>query len=1035
MCANEVTNQLLSSNYIDAIKKKNPAQLKQLIKDGLIIDNKDGTYSAGSPTFKISDEVKAENMDKGLKVQSADAPVETPKAPVVSLEENEVLQKQKLEQYKQEYAEIYSKDKDLLKSDISDVVYSKEAEAIKANIENLAKSSADNRIITKDRFMRECANEEETQKFQDIFKAKLQKYMKPENAEYVRNAFNEATHQAYKENRVRKGVEATQEEILFVAQREALDEAVKLEDDALGRMANKMIQDRHLNKAHNTFTEYDEKINKAAQEGDTEKVNKLKEQGAKKIEKAKKAEAKDVEENKEKLVEYMAEAKLNREIAQERVKNRVIHWDKDDSWQEDDNNKSLNGKQRKYIKDNPDTFCDVVEEGGDFIVKGKQYKFNSEKFKDYFMALSNENELDNLKDGKDEYNNADYMMSIKNSKRGVDVEKFNKMKEQLIAQHPELADPEKLDEYLKNHVRLQHQMQEGIDAKYGDRNFLGNCAKLCGIDKEKDNTNLMRFVHVLKEGGKGAVAGFAMGCLMEGFACTKLVNGKYDNILKYSQEVVCNYKQAYSQQVDINWSASKQVHWEQPWQQEWSQKWEQKWQQDFQQDWEQNFSQDWTEEYQQQWKQDWQQKWEQKYKQEWTQDYQDHWKENFSQDWTDHYTASGSNKVTDTFTSEVWDGDYQVGGQTTVHDRDVPWTHEGDVSGTYNGTASGTYNGTASGTYNGTASGTATGTAEGTYNGTASGTYNGTASGTYNGTASGTATGTATGTASGVASGDVTVEASGTERVTVEGEVEGQTKGTAEGEVRDQGTTSARHKFDLGVPVAMAISGAISGVIKGVFTMKNVKDNGCRPETAARLKVTERNANKPEIKPIEPIKIEPVKLDIKPSELPIPEKIEIPKPQTYKGTTNNKVEEWDLNKHGKYWNQMAALYETTDGKPLTFKQAMEIVHFYNNAYDKKHSVNGLPNGGKIDLTLFDESGLTDKYKRRAEVGKFEKVTHDPKKPFVQTKYNPNTGKWEATVFNGKGEVIGSGSDKNKENAKTGAVTNAGVDSRFVIWEE
>jgi len=206
MCANEVTNQLLSSNYIDAIKKKNPAQLKQLIKDGLIIDNKDGTYSAGSPTFKISDEVKAENMDKGLKVQSADAPVETPKAPVVSLEENEVLQKQKLEQYKKEYAEIYSKDKDLLKGDISDVVYSKEAEAIKANIENLAKSSADNRIITKDRFMRECANEEETQKFQDIFKAKLEKYMKPENAEYVRNAFNEATHQAYKENRVRKGV-------------------------------------------------------------------------------------------------------------------------------------------------------------------------------------------------------------------------------------------------------------------------------------------------------------------------------------------------------------------------------------------------------------------------------------------------------------------------------------------------------------------------------------------------------------------------------------------------------------------------------------------------------------------------------------------------------------------------------------------------------------------------------------------------------------------------------------------------------------
>ena len=923
MCANEVTTQLLSSKYIDAVKKRNPAQFKQLIKDGLIIDNKDGTYSAAS-TFQVSESLKAENMDKGLKVQSADAPVETPKAPTVSLEENEVLQKQKLEQYKKEYAELYSKDKDLLKGDIADVVYSKESEAIKANIENMAKSSDDNRIITKDRFMRECANDEETKKFQDIFKAKLEKYTKPENAAYVRNAFNEATHQAYKENRMRKGVEATQEEILFVAQREALDEAVKLEDEALGRMASKMIQDRHLNKAHNTFIEYDEKISKAAQEGDTEKVAKLKEEAAKKISKAKNAETKDLEDKQEKLVEYMAEAKLDREIAQERVKNRVIHWDKDDTWQEDDNNKSLNGKQRKYIKDNPDLFCDVVEEGGDFMVKGKQYKFSSDKFKNYFMGLSNENELDNLKNGKDEYNNADYMMSIKNSKRGVDVEKFNKMKEELIAQHPELADPEKLDEYLKNHVRLQHQMQEGIDAKYGDRNFLGNCAKLCGIDKEKDKTKLMRFVHVLKEGGKGAVGGFAMGCMMEGFACTKLVNGKYDNILKYSQEVVCNYKQAYSQQVDVNWTASKDV------------------------DWTASKDVDWT------------------------------------QDWSQDYHTGGTNTVTDTFTSEVWDGDYQVGGQTTYHDRDIPWSYDGTATGT----------------------------------------------------ASGTTTVGASGTTTVEASGTTTVTASGTETVTVEGEVEGQTRGTAEGEVRDQGTTSARHKFDLGVPVAMAISGGISGIIKGLFSMKNVKDNGWRSETAARLKVTERNTNKPERKPIELTQIEPAKIEVK-AELPKPDKIkiEIPKPETYTGRTNNRVEEWDLNKHGQYWNQMAALYETTDGKPLSYKQAMEIVHFYNNAYDKKNSVNGLPNGGKIDLTLFDESDLTDKYKRRAEVGKFAKVTHDPKKPFVQTKYNPNTGKWEATVYNGKGEVIGSGEDKNKENAKTGAVTNAGVDSRFVIWDE
>ena len=59
--------------------------------------------------------------------------------------------------------------------------------------------------------------------------------------------------------------------------------------------------------------------------------------------------------------------------------------------------------------------------------------------------------------------------------------------------------------------------------------------------------------------------------------------------------------------------------------------------------------------------------------------------------------------------------------------------------------------------------------------------------------------------------------------VVVEGEVEGGGTVTAEGEVEARGTTSARHKFDMSVPVGMAISGGITGAIQGLFTMKNVK--------------------------------------------------------------------------------------------------------------------------------------------------------------------------------------------------------------------
>jgi hypothetical protein len=96
--------------------------------------------------------------------------------------------------------------------------------------------------------------------------------------------------------------------------------------------------------------------------------------------------------------------------------------------------------------------------------------------------------------------------------------------------------------------------------KQKDRFFQGKCAKICGLDKEYDKTNLMRAGHVAKQAFKGALAGFAGGCLMEGFACTKIVNSDYADIIKYSQDVAYQYKQAYSQNVTVSGS----VQYEQP---------------------------------------------------------------------------------------------------------------------------------------------------------------------------------------------------------------------------------------------------------------------------------------------------------------------------------------------------------------------------------------------------------------------------------------------------------------------------------------
>lgn len=943
MCA----NQIVPNEYIAKIK---PEQLEALVKNGTFTKNADGTYTSNVPIGNAQ-AVKADNQVKGLAVESADArkAIQTPEQPKIALADNDMLQKQKLEQYKKEYTELYKKDPSILKTDIADVVYAKEKEQIAASLENGAKS-VDGRIMLKDRYMKEFATEAETEKFKQALNKKLAYYSDPKNAELARLKYNEAFHETHKENYIRNKEEMTPAEIKLIAHREALDETVKLEDSTYSRMANSLIQNRHLNHAINTTEEYQKKYEEAIAKGDTEKTAKIKEKAAKELVKAKQEEIKDIENNKEDLINYMAEAKLNRELAEERVKNRVIHWDKDGTWKEDDNNKALTKEMRNYVMENPDLFCEEAKEGekGDFSQNGKSYKFSSQKFKDYFVGISNENEIDTT-DEQDPYNNADYMTSIKNRKRGMDHAKLQEYENELIKQYPEYANPETRAEFLRKNpdieMKLGHMTAKD---KQKDRFFQGKCAKICGLDKEYDKTNLMRAGHVAKQAFKGALAGFAGGCLMEGFACTKIVNSDYADIIKYSQDVAYQYKQAYSQNVTVSGS----VQYEQP------------------------------------------------------------------------VTVEGYAKYKD---AVVIDEDIPYHTEVTV---DGYTPYEGDVNWHANGetTSSVVNNYWENGEL---VDSTKTNIIEPWE---ASGTehYSGEAYFKKTVGVDGTVHFERTVPVEGEVYYKQTVNAKGEvqfeKTVVVEGEVQGEGTVTAEGEVEAKGTTSGRHKFDMSVPIGMAISGGITGAIQGLFTMKNVKYHGGTPEVAARQKILDR---KPGPEPIEPPPVQIPIPEITPPEI---QPISIPQPK-YKGTTEHKVEMWDLNKHGQYWNQMAALYETKDGKPLNYKQAMEIVHFYNDAYNKAHSLNGLPNGGKIDLGLFDTSeDLTAKYQRRKEIGQFQKITKK-EKTFVQTKFNPLTGKWEAIVRTTDGKEIGRGENVDKTKAQSNAITEAGVEARNVEWED
>lgn len=951
MCA----NQIVPNEYIAKIK---PEQLEALVKNGTFTKNADGTYTSNVPIGN-AEAVKADNEVKGLAVESAQArnAIQNTEQPKIALADNDMLQKQKLEKYKRDYAELYKKDPSILKSDIADVVYAKEKEEIAASLENGAKS-VDGRIFLKDRYMREFASKEETEKFKNILNKKIAYYTDPKNAELARLKYNEAVHETHKENYIRNQEQMSDAEIHFLAHREALDETVKLEDSTYSKMANSLIQNRHLNHAINTTEEYQKKYEEALAKGDTDKAAKIKEKAAKELVKAKKEEIKDIENNKEDLIEYMAEAKLNRELAEERVKNRVLHWDKDGSWKEDDNNKALTKEMREFVKENTALFADEVQAGeqGDFTQNGKSYKFNSQKFKDYFVGISNENEID-TSDEQDPYNKADYMTSIKNRKRGMDHAKMQEYENELIKQYPEYANPETRAEFLRKNpdieMKLGHMTAKD---KQKDRFFQGKCAKICGLDKEYDKTNLKRLGYVAKETFKGAFGGFAGGCLLEGYACSKIVNTPYANIIKYSKDVVFQYKQAYSQNLHVN----ETIGYEQPVTVEGYAKY--------------NdvvvIDEDIP------------------YHTEVTVDGYTPYSGSGSKDWS----ASGTVQSNDQFVSQHWDGDYLMGEQTTTVVKDIPWEANGTVNYDYSGEA---YFKKTVGV-DGTVHFERTVPVEGEV-------Y-------YKQTVN--------------AKGEVQFE----KTYVVKGEVSGEEKRTVEGEVEDRGITSGRHKFDINAPIGMAIAGATTKAVQALFTMKKVKYHGGTPEVAARQKILERST-KPD-----PIAPTPIQIPI--PEITPPEIQPIPTPQPkFKGTTEHKVEMWDLNKHGQYWNQMAALYETKDGKPLNYKQAMEIVHFYNDAYDKAHTLNGLPNGGKIDLGLFDmNEELTAKYQRRKEIGKFEKIARK-ETTFVQTKYNKLTGKWEAIVRTTDGKEIGRGENVDKTKAQSNAITQAGVEPRNVEWED
>ncbi len=753
------------------------------------------------------DAIKTENKDKGLTVESTVVSQTAQEAKAkaarntVPLEDNSALQKQKLEQYKKEYAELYNKDKALLKEDTVDVLYAKDKYVMEEAMKKMRESS-DGRVALADRYLKEFASPEDTAKFAETYAKYLEKY---QDKEVARQNFNtEFDLQDDDEGYVRPGTTITDEQIRMVAHRKALLESVNIGNDDIDKMASKFLQDRYLNAAMHDMAEADKEISEAIAKGDTKKAEKLKQKAIENLQNTKRDEINTQAKDKEELIETMAQAKLDREIAEERVARRQIFYSEDAPGYDKNNpdHKVLTDKMRAMVDEYPDMFYDEND------------NFSSDKFKDFFVRISNENETDD-----DGYEKADYMTSIQNRKRGNREKETLRREKEIAEKYPEYANPETRAQFLKNNPKIAQELNYNeIQAKFKDRKFQGACADICGLDKEKDKLAGKRALHVLTSGLKGAGMGFALGALGEGFACTKVVNKAYSGILSISGTVgfqgVQHFVKDYVHNGSVDYTHNGSV------------------------DYTHNGSVDYTH------------NGSVDYTHNGSVDYTHKgvvgWNASGTVDYSHHgsvpWNASGT--TPSEFTWEKWENGVLDDSGTIV--KDVPWSANGTADYTVNGQAG----------WN--ASGTQDYTAHGTVDYTAKGTQDYTAHGTQDYTAKGTA--------------DYTAQ--GTQDYTAKGQVEGDVAYKGEQDYKTQkeygGTTSARHKFDWGVPLKAAAMGFVTGAIGGLLTMKNVKYNGGGPDIEARKKVAKRTPTPP--KPIDPtpvrIPIPKPNLDIEPIKIP-----------------------------------------------------------------------------------------------------------------------------------------------------------------------
>ena len=293
----------------------------------------------------------------------------------------------------------------------------------------------------------------------------------------------------------------------------ALESELKKAQEEAKEYINKNLVDQEkmaeVNKLTNERKEARETAGKAIYEAldpkVKEKIDKLEAKKADALKKGREDMFELTGKNVEKIAKIFAEAQVDKEIAENRYNKTVVHWDKDPSINENDGKRHtyLNKDIQEYVQSYPEVFGRAPKEGEtpDFTVDGKGYMFDSDKFKEQMLRMSNDNQLDN-EYANDAAHRADYMANIKERKEVID-----------------------------------HREGHSADARVPDRRFAGKCYKIAGIDIERDKTIPKRLAHVGVGMFKGGVMGGGAAALAEYLSTTKVVESKFFKIVEYSGSV------------------------------------------------------------------------------------------------------------------------------------------------------------------------------------------------------------------------------------------------------------------------------------------------------------------------------------------------------------------------------------------------------------------------------------------------------------------------------------------------------------------